>query len=348
MAKVYFKPVDSYSKTEEISRGARELLEMITKDEKILLEKTIPLKVHFGEKGSITFIEPKNFEGIISFLKKRKIKSCFIETNTLYAGSRTTREKHTKTAAEHGFTALPVVIADGEAGEEFTEVEINGENATSKKHFKKCKIGREIAKQKQLIVLAHFKGHMLSGFGGAIKQLGMGCASRVGKLEQHANAHPALDPSKCKKCGACVKSCPANAIELEPIPRVNAKKCIGCARCISVCPNGAMDIDWLSTLPKTFDEKLAEYALAAQLGKKNIYINFLMNIAKDCDCWGCKMELVAKDIGILASTDPVALDKACWDLLNQREGRNVFGGEDIFAYAEEIGLGKVEYELLEI
>jgi hypothetical protein len=176
----------------------------------------------------------------------------------------------------------------------------------------------------------------------------MGCAARGGKLDQHANAHPILNPLKCKKCGTCLKNCPANAIELGLIPRVNTKKCIGCARCISVCPNGAMDINWLSTLPKTFREKLAEYALAAQKGKKNLYINFLMNIAKDCDCWGTKLDIVAKDIGILASSDPVALDKACWDLLNEKEGRKVFGGEDIFKYAEEIGLGTTRYELIEI
>jgi hypothetical protein len=342
MAKVYFKPIDSYSKTDKISKGAKALLERLVKDENISLEKNIPLKVHFGEKGNVTFIAPKNFEGIIDFLKERKIESCFIETNALYVGSRTTREKHTATAIEHGFTALPIMIADGEMGEEFTEVEIG------KRHFKKCKIGKSIAEQKQLIIIAHFKGHGLAGYGGAIKQLGMGCSSRGGKLDQHANAHPILNPLKCKKCGTCVKNCPSDAIELGLIPRVNTKKCIGCAKCISVCLNGAMDINWLSTLPKTFREKMVEYALAAQLGKKNLYINFALNITKDCDCEGKAMKTVAPDIGIFASTDPLALDKACWDLLNKKEGKKVFGGEDIFEYAEKIGLGNAKYELIEI
>jgi len=342
MAKVYFKPVDSYSKTDEISKGAKELLEMLVKEEKIPLEKKIPLKVHFGEKGNVTFIEPKNFEGIIDFLKERKIESCYTDTNVLYVGERTTKEKHTNLAKQHGFTQLPVMIADGEAGEDYADIEIN------QPHFKTCKIGSGIAKEKQLIIIAHFKGHMLAGFGGAIKQLGMGCAARGGKLDQHANAHPTLNPLKCKKCETCIKNCPANAIEKGIIFKVNTKKCIGCARCIAVCPYGAMDINWLSTLPKAFREKMAEYALAAQMGKKNIYLNFVLNITKDCDCEGKSMKTVAKDIGILASSDPVALDKASFDLLNEKEGRKVFGGEDVFAYAEKIGLGSTRNELIEI
>ncbi|MBN2095367.1 MAG: DUF362 domain-containing protein [Candidatus Aenigmarchaeota archaeon] len=342
MARVYFRPVDSYEKTCEVSKAARGLLERVISEEKIPLEKSIPVKVHFGEKGNVTFIEPKNFKGLLDFLKEKKIDSCFIETNALYVGSRNTKEKHVQTALEHGFTALPIVIADGENGEEVSEVEIN------KRRFKKCKIGKAIAESRQLIVLSHFKGHSFSGFGGAIKQLGMGCSARSGKLDQHANSHPTLNPLKCKKCGLCVKNCPGDAIELGLVPRVNTKKCLGCARCISVCPNGAMDINWLSTMPKTFHEKLAEYAYAAHQGKKNIYISFLLRIAKDCDCWGCKQDIVAKDIGVFASTDPVAIDKACWDLLNKMEGRKVFGGEDIFEYAENIGLGTSQYELIEI
>jgi hypothetical protein len=342
MAKVYFKPVDSYARTVEVSRAAREVLEKVVEKGRIKLEKKIPLKVHFGEKGNKTHIGPENYDGIIDYLKKKGIKNCFIETNVLYVGARTTRRKHIALAREHGFTALPIIIADGEAGEDYLEVEIN------KNHFSRCKIGRLIAQEKQLIVLSHFKGHMLAGFGGAIKQLGMGCAARGGKLDQHSNSELGLRPEKCLKCMTCLSHCPRAAIEISPVLKVDKKKCIGCAACIAACPQGAFSIDWASTSPVAFRQKLAEYAFAAQKNKDNIYINFALNITKDCDCESRAQTPIASDIGVFASTDPVAIDAACYDMLNKREGRQVFGGSDIFDYAEEIGLGTMEYKLIEI
>jgi uncharacterized Fe-S center protein len=339
MRKVYFLGMDSHSDTQRVSSGAEELLDRIVKEENISLEKEVPLKVHFGEKGNITFIRPENYQGIIDFLSKRKIKTFFTDTNALYRGARTTEKDHKAIAEEHGFTQIPVRIADGNTGE---KVEIN------KKHFRECKIGKLIADHKQLIIVTHFKGHMLTGFGGAIKQLGMGCAARGGKLDQHCNNHPTLNPLKCKKCGTCVKHCPVGAITLGKIPRVDTKKCIGCAGCIAVCPHGAMSINWFSTRPKTFHEKLAEYAFAAQKDKKNIYITFAFNITDRCDCLGEKLKIKTPDLGILASTDPVAIDTACMDLLKKREGKDVFKGRDVLDYAESIGLGSKSYELVEV
>jgi uncharacterized Fe-S center protein len=340
MAKVYFKSAGSYAKTDEVSRAGREVLERTITEEKIDLEKRIPLKVHFGEKGNETFIRPENYEGMIDFLEQKGTECSFTETNVLYLGERTVRDSHIALAKEHGFSRLPIIIADGEKGEDYSEVAID------KKHFKSCKIGRLIAEEKQLLVVAHFKGHMLAGFGGAIKQLGMGCASRPGKLAQHSGSQPLLNPLKCTKCKTCVEHCPRDAIELGLVPRVNGKKCIGCAVCIAVCPSDAMGVNWMATKPATFREKLAEYAYAAHKGKRNIYVNFAENITKECDCFGEAFKPIAADIGVFASTDPVALDKACWDMLNKREGKKVFGGEDIFNHAEEIGLGKREYELI--
>ncbi len=339
MAKVFFKPAGPYADTEKVSSAGRAVLGRLITEEKISLEKRIPLKVHFGEKGNQTYIGPANYDGIIDFLEEKGIKSCFMETNVLYLGERTVRDTHIALAREHGFTRLSVEIADGEKGEDYTEVEID------KKHFKSCKVGRLIAEEKQLIIVAHFKGHMLAGFGGAIKQLGMGCSSRPGKLAQHASSRPLLNPLKCKKCGACVEHCPRDAIELGVVPRVNGKKCIGCAACIVACPHDAMGVNWFATSPKTFREKLAEYALAAHK-RNNIYLNFALNITKDCDCDGRAFSPIAADIGVFASTDPVALDAACFDMLNKRAGKKVFGGDDIFDHAEEIGLGKREYELI--
>ena len=345
MTKVYFAPIDSYSKTNEISAAARKLIEKIQTEEKPLdFKKKIPLKVHFGENKCTTFIEPKNFEGIISYLKENKADAYYTETNVLYRGERTKKESHTALAVKHGFTQIPIKIADGEIGEEYTEVKIS-----SGKHFKSCKIGTEIAKQKQLIVIAHFKGHMSAGFGGALKQLSMGCAARGGKLAMHANAKPILNPLECKKCHTCVKNCPVDACIIDTlIPHIDYAKCIGCAKCIAVCPYGAIKINWLSTGQKEFVEKMAEYALAAQKEKKVIYINFVLNVTKECDCMGTEQKPIYKDLGILASTNPVALDKACLDILNKKEGKKTFGGEHIFAHAEEIGLGTQEYQLIEL
>lgn len=338
MEKVYFVKIDSYLDTEKINLAIIKLLETI----KPKFSGNLPLKVHFGEKGCSTFIEPKNFNGLINYLKKNNCNPFYIETNVLYKGQRTTKQNHIALAKEHGFKDLDIVIADGEMGEEFSEIEIN------KKHFKNCKIGKKIAESNQMIVISHFKGHLLAGFGGAIKQLGMGCAARGGKLDMHSNSKPIINPLVCKKCKTCVNSCPVDAINLSLIPTIDSKKCIGCAKCIAVCPFGAMKVNWVSTLPKTFNEKLAEYAFAATVHKKILYINYLLNITKECDCIGKDQKIIAKDIGVLMSYDPVAIDKACFDLLEKSENKKLFSGDTIFNYSQEIGLGSIDYELEEI
>ncbi len=346
MNKVYFSKIFTYAETRNISHSAKKLFQKVIEDEKIILEKEIPIKVHFGEKGNETFIEPNNFEEIINYLKSKKVNPFFTDTNVLYKGERTISETHLKLAKEHGFTQIPVKIADGERGENYSEINISEANP---KHFKSCKIGKVIADSNQLIVFAHFKGHPIAGFGGAIKQLSMGCASRGGKLAMHSKSKPIINPIKCKKCHTCVKNCPVDALVIDTlVPHIDNKKCIGCATCIAVCPYGAVDANWVSTLPNTFLEKLAEYAFAAQKGKKVVYVNFVFNLTKECDCFGKKMTPIAKDIGVLASTDPVALDKACLDLVRKQEGKKIFSGDHVLDYAEKIGLGKKEYTLIEI
>lgn len=346
MNKVYFKAVDSIDKTEEIVKASKILLEELTKNEEVELNSYIPLKVHFGEKGNKTYIQSKNFAGIRDFLNSKDIKSAYIETNVLYKGQRTTRENHINLAKEHGFTELPIIIADGERGEEYKAVEIN------KKNFKTVKIGKEIAEAKQLIVVSHFKGHMLAGFGGAIKQLGMGCAARGGKLDQHANSRPNISNLRCKACKACINNCPEKAIALKSFglgqkAKIDKEKCVGCAACMAICPHNAISNSWRASLSKNFNERLVEYAYGAQLGKKNIYISFAFNITKGCDCEGHAMKPVVKDLGVLASLDPVAIDQASLDLVDKENGRTVFGrGRYTLEYGEQIGLGSRKYELI--
>jgi uncharacterized Fe-S center protein len=343
MSNVYFKAIDSYTKTKEINEAASRLLQIIETEEKVALREYIPLKVHLGEKGNKTFITPNNFDGIIDYLESKKIKTAFIETNVLYKGQRNTIDNHLGVAKEHGFTRIPVIIADGEAGEEYEEIEI------SKKHFDYCKIAKGISKEKQLIILSHFKGHALAGYGGAIKQLAMGCASKGGKLAQHANSIPKISSLKCKGCKLCALKCPENAIEVVKKAKIDKNKCVGCASCMASCPYGAISNSWLASLTRSFNERLAEYAYGAAKDKEHIYITFAFNITKNCDCEGRAMKPIAKDIGIFASTDPVAIDMACLDILDKNEGKIVFKrGRHTLQYAESIGLGNRDYSLIEM
>lgn len=343
MSTVYFVAIDSYNETRKIQRAGKQLLSTIVEKESLQLGAYVPMKVHFGEQGNITFIGAENYDGLVSYMHDHNIGSAFMETNVLYSGSRMTRTMHAKLAQEHGFTQLPVVIADGEHGDDYVEVAIN------QKRFDSCKIGKEIANQQQMLVVSHFKGHGLAGFGGALKQLAMGCAARGGKLAQHANSKPLVNPFSCSQCGTCAKHCPVQAISIGRWSHIDKKVCVGCAACIAVCPKKAILFNPLKvSLSKTFLEKMAEYALAAQQGKQNVYINFAFNLTKGCDCVGKKMKPVAGDVGVLASTDPVALDQACLDLIDKREGKRVFGGRHMLDYAEKIGLGQKAYSLMPV
>ncbi len=344
MATVYFKAIDSYSKTKEISAAGRFLLERLVEKEKVELSKKIPLKVHFGEKGNITYLSADNYDGIIDYLDENEISTFYTDTNVLYSGQRMTRDKHIKLAKDHGFTRVPVVIADGDHGNDFDEVTID------EKHFKRCKVGKLIGDHDQLLIIAHFKGHMLSGFGGAIKQLGMGCAARGGKLTMHHSSKPKIVRRKCNNCGTCAKQCPVDAIYVKgKAHRIDLDKCVGCASCIAVCPVKAAKVRWTSiNLFKTFGERLAEYALAAQKDKRNIYMTFVFNITRGCDCMGRKMKIILPDLGVFASTDPVAIDQACLDLIDKRAGKKKFGGRHLLEYAEKIGLGTRKYKLVKV
>jgi uncharacterized Fe-S center protein len=345
MANVYFKRFKGDSSPEIVKSLSRQLLAYTVNEEKIELEKEIPLKVHFGEKGNVTYIKPDNFDGVIDYLQDKNIKSSFIETTVLYGGQRYRKDLHLKTAVENGFTRIPVIIADGDHGESYTEIEIN------KNHFEKCKIAREFSKYSQLIVLAHFKGHGLSAFGGAIKQLAMGHAAKGGKLEMHLGIKPKIKCRKCEQCGLCQKKCAENAITIGDKSRIDPVLCVGCGACVAICPNKAVTVFTArgicnAVFGNRLKEKIVEYAYAAQKGKKNIYLNFLMNITRGCDCEGKKMTIIMDDIGILASTDPLAIDKASYDLV-MKAGKK-FRGFSTFAYAVKIGLGSADYILKEI
>ncbi|MDD2714288.1 MAG: DUF362 domain-containing protein [Candidatus Wallbacteria bacterium] len=343
-AKVYFKEfLKTPAETGQASQAGRELLEMIIREEKLTLEKTVPLKVHFGEAGNLTYLKAENYQGVIDYLRQGSIETCFIETSALYSGRRKNRELHLKLAEEHGFRAVPIEIADGSAGEAFYEVQIRG------KHFQKCRLGAGFAKYPQLLVLSHFKGHSLAGFGGAIKNLAMGFASKAGKLDQHAASGPFIIPFLCKKCRACIFFCPVKAIKSGFFFKIDRQICIGCAGCIPICPKGAIIPNFLNSFSRKFPERLVEYAHAAHLGRRNVYLNFIINVTSTCDCVGRNMKPIADDLGVLASLDPVAIDKASLDLLDKKAGKMLFKkNRQSLDYAESLGMGSTKYELVSI
>ena len=348
---VYFFPLNKKPSDGEVCDCSAKLLEQILQQEQISLDPAIALKVHFGESGNRTYIRPACYDGILGLLNKQNISASFIETSVLYGGNRRNAECHKKLAEDHGFTKLPVIIADGISGEDSTLVPIEG------KHFLNCALGKGFEAYKQLLVLSHFKGHGLAGFGGAIKQLSMGFASKGGKMAMHMGIKPTLMNFLCVKCGLCTKRCQVDAIRIAPKgsgekSRIDHTKCLGCGACYSACPRHAISIlSWKGICnmlfrKSDFREKLVEYALAAHQGRRNIYLNFAMNITKGCDCEPRPMRTAIPDIGIFASTDPVAVDTACYDACVKCGLK--FKGAEQLAYAEKIGLGNRQYNLISI
>ena len=337
MVKVYAKETQT-TDFDELGKIAQTLLKRVIEENDIRFDEHVPIKVHFGEDGNITYVPATAYDGMIEYLSSKNVQTSFIETNVLYRGRRTNRADHVKLALEHGFDKIPIIIADGEMGEMFYDAEIN------KEYLQKCKIGAGFKNFRQYIVCAHFKGHALSGFGGAIKQLGMGFAARGGKLEQHSSLKPTIIEKKCTYCSLCLSICPVNAITVESNPVINKDDCIGCAVCIACCPSGAVVFDWEG---QDFLGKLVEYAYAAAVGKQNIYVNFLANITKDCDCMGIKMNKITENVGVLVSTDPVAIDTASIDLVQKRSGSKIFDkGRSALEHADRIGLGSMKYKLI--
>jgi len=344
---------------------------------KIREKDLVAIKLHFGEKGNTAFVRPIFLRRIVDRVKELKGKPFLTDTNTLYTGTRSEAVSHLTTAFENGFTEsvvnAPIVIADGLRGNNATKVRID------KPIFKTVSVAREIDMADALITVTHFKGHELSGFGGALKNLGMGCSSREGKLSQHSNISPKVKGKSCKSCERCLSWCAQEAISMrasqsgvetkQAVAFIDPKKCVGCGECILTCPSGAIQIQWNESIP-IFQKKMVEHAYGAVQKKKRktLYLNFLTQISPACDCYGYSDMPIVRDIGILSSEDPVAIDQASVELVNKEEGnrssklpknwepegdkfRAIYPEVDWniqLAYAEEIGLGTREYELIKI
>ena len=327
----------------------------------------VAVKLHFGELGNTAYIRPVFIRQIIDKIKSLEASPFLTDTNTLYVGNRSIATEHIKTAVRNGFAYsvmdTPVIIADGIRGKSEKTVTIN------RKHFKSVYIGSEIAHADAMVSVAHFKGHELTGFAGTLKNIGMGCASRKGKLAQHSTVSPKVKRKKCVGCGDCIVRCPSEAIASDTDDKavIDSEACIGCGECIVICPEGAINIRWDQDVP-LFMEKMTEYASGALKDKKEktLFLNFLTDISPACDCPPYNDAPIVRDIGILTSCDPVAVDQASVDMVNGEAGIHgsvlntaMTEGEDKFKamypeidweyqldYAEQLGLGFRTYDLI--
>ncbi len=318
-------------------------------------KELIAVKVHFGELGNTAFLRPVYLRPVLEILREMETNPYLTDTNTLYLGMRTNSVDHLHNAALNGFNystlQAPIIIADGLRGESNISVEVN------LKLLKSVNLAADIVNADGMVVVSHFKGHEVSGFGGAIKNVSMGCASRQGKMEMHSATRPTIKEDNCTGCATCAEHCFSEAIEVSEKAFIT-DKCVGCAKCIALCPEGAVKVNWDETTDNV-QRKMVEYAygLVKTLNSKIIYINIITSVSPACDCHPGNDGPITNDIGFLSSTDPIAIDKASFDLIKKSlkdDGdpfKRIYDYLDSniqFRHAEEIGFGSAEYELLEI
>jgi uncharacterized protein len=333
--------------------------------------KIVAIKIHFGEPGNMAYLRPNWASQIVKLLKTKGAITFLTDCNTLYCGKRSNAPVHLESAFENGYnpmaTGCPVIIGDGIKGIDYREVDLNME------FCKSAKIGSSIADSDIIISMNHFKGHEMTGFGGALKNLGMGCASVGGKLFLHSGSSPKIYEDYCTGCRVCEKYCNYDAIKVgkDKIAHIDYEKCTGCGQCIAVCQYDSAKVVWQNS-SEIVSKRIAEYAFAAIKDKPSFHINFIMNVSPDCDCWGYNDYPLVPDLGIAASFDPVALDQASADMVSaapalsgsricDNHNHDDMKGSDKFSlahpetfwqagleHAEKIGLGIRKYDLIEI
>ncbi len=336
--------------------------------------KFTAIKMHFGELGNISFLRPNYAKAVADVVKELGGKPFLTDCNTLYPGSRKNALEHLYCAWENGFTPLtvgcPILIGDGLKGTDDIEVPVEGGE-----YIKKALIGRAVMDADVFISLSHFKGHEMTGFGGTIKNIGMGCGSRAGKKEQHRNGKPSVDPELCRGCRLCMRQCANDGLVFDETAKkmsINMENCVGCGRCIGACNFDAIDfVDNAAT--KVLNCRMAEYTKAVVDGRPNFHISLIVDVSPNCDCHAENDAPILPNIGMFASFDPLALDQACVDaclkaepLPNSQLADNMKQADfcdhhDHFenttvnseyktclAHAEKIGLGSRDYEIVTV
>ncbi len=336
--------------------------------------KFVAIKMHFGELGNMTFLRPNYARAVVDVVTELGGKPFLTDCNTLYPGSRKNALEHLWCAWQNGFTPLtvgcPVIIADGLKGTDDIAVPVQGGE-----YIKEAKIGHAVMDADVFISLTHFKGHEMTGFGGTIKNIGMGCGSRAGKKDQHSNGKPVINEDRCRGCRRCMRECANNGLVFDEERKkmtVDYANCVGCGRCIGACNFDAIDFAQDAAV-KELNCRMAEYTKAVVDGRPAFHISLICDVSPTCDCHSGNDTPIIPDVGMFASSDPLALDQACVDaclrqtplpgsqLTDEMSRPGFHDRHDHFdntnpnteyrtclAHAEKIGLGSREYELVEV
>lgn len=372
-AEVYFTDMRAYPGKENLLQKLNRLMVKAGIDKIDFKNKFVAIKIHFGEPGNLAYLRPNFAKVVADAVKQRGGKPFLTDCNTLYVGRRKNALEHMDAAYENGYnpftTGCQVIIADGLKGTDEAYVPVpNGE------YVKEAKVGQALMDADIIIDLSHFKGHEMTGFGGAIKNIGMGGGSRAGKMEMHCDGKPSVDPEKCVGCGACARICAHGApIITDKKCTIDQNKCVGCGRCIGAChfdaisPNNWNAEDLLNC-------RMAEYAMAILHDRPQFHINIITDVSPNCDCHGENDMPIVPNLGMAASFDPVAIDQACADIVNEAP---VIAGSELadnilkdsveaakhdhfhnthpntnwrvcLEHAEKIGLGTCQYKLIKI
>ena len=371
-AKVYFTNMRATPKMNLLQKLER-LIRKAGIEQINFKDQYAAIKIHFGEPGNLAYLRPNYAKVVADVIKSLGGKVFLTDCNTLYVGRRKDALEHLDAAYENGYnpftTGCQIIIGDGLKGADELAVPVPGGE-----HVKEAKIGRAIMDADIFISLSHFKGHELTGFGGALKNIGMGCGSRAGKMEMHSEGKPRVRTKVCVGCGACEKICAHGAaVVTAKKADINHDKCVGCGRCIGACHFNAIIAAWDES-NDVLNKKIAEYSLAVLHGRPHFHISLVIDVAPFCDCHAENDVPIIPDIGMFASFDPVALDMACADMANRAPAlsgsylaeqlekyHHSSGEQDHFhiahpetnwlacvEHAEKIGIGTMQYELIEV
>ncbi len=368
-AKVYFTDFRCPSWRENLPQKLARLMMTAGFGDIDMEGKYVAIKIHFGEPGNLAYLRPNWARAVAGLVKSQGGKPFLTDCNTLYVGGRKNALDHIESAYVNGFTPYStdchILIADGLKGNDEVEVPVKGGE-----YVKSAKIGRAVMDADVFVSLTHFKGHEQAGMGGALKNIGMGCGSRAGKMEQHNAGTPYVNGKKCIGCGSCIKICAHGAPAItDGKASIDESKCVGCARCLAVCPTDAVSVR-NDEAPSILNKKIAEYTKAVVDGRPCFHVSLVLDISPNCDCHGENDVPIAPDVGMFASFDPVALDQACADaVLAQKPLANSMiydkdsgcAESDVFRaahpdtdwkvcleHAEKLGIGTRDYELIKI